>query len=37
MKQPDEAVTHYEAYLKILPHGPFSEEADKAVERLKKK
>ncbi len=37
LKQPDEAVAHYEAYLKILPHGPFSEEAEKAIERLKGK
>jgi tetratricopeptide (TPR) repeat protein len=35
MKQPDEAVAHYEAYLKILPHGVLSEEAQKAIERLK--
>ena len=36
MKQPQEAVAHYEAYLKILPHGTLSEEAGKAIERLKK-
>jgi tetratricopeptide (TPR) repeat protein len=35
MKQPDEAVAHYEAYLKILPHGPLSEEAEKAIAKLK--
>jgi tetratricopeptide (TPR) repeat protein len=32
---PDEASAHYEAYLKILPHGPFAPDAQKAVERLK--
>jgi tetratricopeptide (TPR) repeat protein len=37
IKQPDEAVAHYEAYLKILPHGPMSEEAQKAIDRLKAK
>jgi tetratricopeptide (TPR) repeat protein len=37
LKQPDEAIPHYEAYLKILPHGPFAEEAQKALERLKTK
>ncbi len=36
MKQPEEAVAHYQAYLKILPHGTLSEEAEKAVARLKK-
>ena len=30
-----EAVTHYQEYLKILPHGPFAVEAQKALERLK--
>jgi tetratricopeptide (TPR) repeat protein len=37
IKQPDEAVAHYEAYLKILPNGPMSEEAQKAIDRLKAK
>ncbi|HKS72145.1 MAG TPA: tetratricopeptide repeat protein [Terriglobales bacterium] len=36
LNQPQEAIPHYEAYLKILPHGPFSEQAEKALERLKK-
>ena|SRR5437868_1528159 len=31
----DDAVTHYQEYLKILPHGPFSEDAQKSIERLK--
>ena len=34
-RQPGEALTHYEEYLKILPHGPLSPDAQKAVERLK--
>ena len=34
--QPGAARDHYESYLKILPHGPFAEEAQKSVERLKK-
>src|SRR5215472_5392423 len=29
-----EAVTHYQEYLKILPHGPFAADAQKAVDRL---
>lgn len=33
--QPDEALQNYEAYLKILPHGPFAEEAEKSITRLK--
>src|SRR5438876_1489814 len=32
---PGEAVTHYQEYLKILPHGPFAMDAQKALERLK--
>jgi tetratricopeptide (TPR) repeat protein len=35
MKRPDEARVHYEAYLKILPQGPLSAEAHKALDRLK--
>lgn len=30
-----DAITHYEEYLKILPHGPFAVDAQKALERLK--
>jgi|SRR5438552_1511736 len=30
----EEAVTHYQEYLKILPHGPLSQDAQKALERL---
>jgi tetratricopeptide (TPR) repeat protein len=35
LNQPDDAVEHYEAYLKVLPNGPLSEEAKKALEKLK--
>lgn len=35
LDQPDEARKDYESYLKILPHGPQAEEAQKALERLK--
>lgn len=31
----DEAVEHYQEYLKILPNGPQAEEAKKALEKLK--
>ena len=34
LDRPDEARVHYQAYLKILPHGPFAEDAQKALERL---
>lgn len=34
LNQPDEARTHYEQYLKILPHGQFAEDAEKALSRL---
>jgi tetratricopeptide (TPR) repeat protein len=35
LDEPDEARKEYENYLKILPHGPQSEEAQKAIQRLK--
>jgi hypothetical protein len=35
LNQPEEARTHYEEYLKILPHGPLSAEAQKGLEKLK--
>jgi tetratricopeptide (TPR) repeat protein len=35
MDRPHEAQQEYEAYLKILPHGPESEQAKKALDRLK--
>ena len=31
----DEAIEHYEEYLKILPTGPQAEEAKKALEKLR--
>jgi Flp pilus assembly protein TadD len=30
----DDARAEYESYLKILPHGPESEQAQKAIDRL---
>lgn len=36
MDQPEEARKEYESYLKILPHGPQAEEANKAIDRLKR-
>jgi tetratricopeptide (TPR) repeat protein len=33
--KPAEAATYYEAYLKILPHGPLAPDAQRALERLK--
>ncbi len=35
MDQPDQARKEYENYLRILPHGPQSVEAQKAIDRLK--
>jgi tetratricopeptide (TPR) repeat protein len=35
LSQSDEAVEHYQEYLRILPNGPLSEEARKALEKLK--
>ncbi len=35
MDQPDEARQEYESYLKILPQGPQSGDAQKAIDRLK--
>jgi tetratricopeptide (TPR) repeat protein len=35
LDQPDQASKEYESYLKILPHGPQADEAQKAIERLK--
>lgn len=34
LDHPEEAASHYEEYLKILPHGPLSEDAHKALEKL---
>src|SRR5262249_47185033 len=35
MNQPQEASLHYEEYLKILPHGPLAEEAQKQLQKLR--
>lgn len=35
LDDPQSAVTHYQQYLKILPHGPLAEDAQRAVQRLK--
>src|SRR5579863_5174042 len=35
LEQPDQASKEYESYLKMLPHGPQADEAQKAMERLK--
>jgi tetratricopeptide (TPR) repeat protein len=35
LDQPDQAIPHYQAYLKILPEGPFAKDARKALEKLK--
>jgi len=35
LNQPEEAVTRYEEYLRILPQGPFAGEAKTALDRLK--
>jgi tetratricopeptide (TPR) repeat protein len=37
LDNPEEAAVHYQEYLKILPHGPLSAEARKALEKLKGK
>jgi tetratricopeptide (TPR) repeat protein len=36
MDQPSQAVIHYQQYLKILPHGPLSKDAEKSVAKLEK-
>jgi len=35
LARPDDARAEYESYLRILPHGPQAEEAQKSIERLK--
>ena len=35
LERPDEARSEYENYLKILPHGPEADGAQKAIDRLK--
>jgi tetratricopeptide (TPR) repeat protein len=34
LDQAEDAAGHYEAYLKILPHGPLAPDAEKALQRL---
>jgi tetratricopeptide (TPR) repeat protein len=34
LAQPEQAIPHYQEYLKILPEGPFSKDARKALQRL---
>jgi len=34
LDQPDQAIPHYQEYLKILPEGPFGKEAHKALQKL---
>jgi tetratricopeptide (TPR) repeat protein len=34
LSQPDQAIVYYHEYLKILPEGPFSKPAKKALEKL---
>jgi tetratricopeptide (TPR) repeat protein len=34
LDQPDQAILHYQEYLKILPEGPFSKQAKKALRKL---
>jgi tetratricopeptide (TPR) repeat protein len=35
VNDPEQATAHYQAYLKILPHGEFAEESQKALDKLK--
>jgi tetratricopeptide (TPR) repeat protein len=35
LNNPSEAALHYQAYLKILPHGPYAKDAQKALSKLK--
>jgi len=35
LDQPEQAIPHYQEYLKILPDGPFAKEARKALQKLK--
>jgi len=34
LSQPDEAIVHYREYLRILPEGPYSKQARKALDKL---
>jgi tetratricopeptide (TPR) repeat protein len=35
LDEPEQAFTHYQEYLKILPEGPLAKEAQKALQKLK--
>ena len=35
LDQDDEAVTHFQAYLKVLPHGPLAKDAEKSIQKLR--
>lgn len=35
VNDPEQAAAHYQAYLKILPHGEFAADAQKALDKLK--
>ena len=35
LDQPDQAIPHYEEYLKILPDGPYAKDSRKALQKLK--
>ena len=35
LERPDDARAEYESYLRILPHGPMGDEAQKSIDRLK--
>jgi tetratricopeptide (TPR) repeat protein len=37
LSNPADAAIHYQEYLKILPHGPLSGDAQKAIDRIKAK
>ena len=37
LNQPDEAIVHFKEYLRILPHGPLSKDARKALAKLGEK
>jgi tetratricopeptide (TPR) repeat protein len=36
LDQPEQAIPHYEEYLKILPGGPYAKDARKALQKLKR-
>jgi len=37
LDQPEEAITHFKEYLRILPQGPLSKDAKKALAKLSEK